>query len=214
MIKQILFDCGGVLVQMKFRDMMLKISGSEEIADYFISHIWGPGSPWIRYDKGELNTREITAELKKYMPAEYHSYLEEFVKVWLDALPPMDGMEEIVDALHEKGYPCYLLSNFAECFEQMPARTPVLKKMDGMVVSYRIHMLKPDPAIYLYTAETLGFKPGETIFVDDSPQNIEGAEKAGMEGYLFTTPAAFQAYLQERGILPSVELRRHHNCLN
>jgi len=34
MIKQILFDCAGVLAQMKFKDTMLKISGSEEIAEY------------------------------------------------------------------------------------------------------------------------------------------------------------------------------------
>lgn len=203
MIKQILFDCGGVFAHMKFRDMMLRISGSEEIADYFISHIWSPGSPWLLYDKGELNTQQITPELKKFMPAQYHSYLEEFVKVWLDALPPMDGMEEIVDALHEKGYPCYLLSNFPERFDEMPDRIPALKKLDGMVVSCRIHMSKPDPAIFLYAAETLGFAPGETLFVDDSPLNVEGAQKAGMEGYLFTTPAAFHAYLRERGILLS-----------
>lgn len=201
MIKQILFDCGGVLTKMKFRDIMLEISGSEEITRYFINHIWKSGSPWLRYDKGELNTQQIAEELKKFMPTEYHSYLETFVNVWLDALPPMEGMEEIVDALHQQGYSCYLLSNFSERFEQMPDRLPVLKKLDGMVVSYQVHMLKPDPAIYLYTAGKLGFLPEETIFVDDNLPNVEGAKKAGMEGYLFTTPTAFRAYLQERGIL-------------
>lgn len=201
MIKQILFDCGGVLTELNFRDTMRKISGSDEIADYFMRHIWKPGSPWSRYDKGELNTQEILAELEKYMGAEYHSYLEKFVEVWIDALPPMDGMEEIVDTLHEQGYPCYLLSNFPERFAEMPARTPVLRKLDGIVVSSRIHMLKPDPAIYLHAAGILGIDPGQTLFVDDTPKNIDGAMEAGMEGYLFTTPAAFKAYLQERGIL-------------
>lgn len=201
MIKQILFDCGGVLTELNFRDAMLHISGSEEVADYFITHLWQPGSPWSLYDKGLLNTQQVLVELKKFMPAEHHSYLETFVATWIDAMPPIAGMEQIVDALHQKGYGCYLLTNFPERFAEMPDRTPVLRKLDGIVVSSRIHMLKPDPAIFLYTAETLGFNPEETLFVDDSPKNVEGAITAGMEGYRFTTPAAFQAYLQERGIL-------------
>lgn len=203
MIKQILFDCGGVLVELKFRDLMLRISGSEERANFFFRHLWAPESPWQRYDRGDLTTGEIAGELAKFMPAELHPYLEEFVNSSLEAMPPMAGMEEIVDALHEQGYPCYLLSNFSERFEEMPARTPVLNKLDGMVVSYRIHMIKPAPEIFLHTVEALGISPEETLFVDDTPLNIEAAKNAGMEGYVFTTPAAFQAYLQERGILPS-----------
>ncbi len=52
MIKQILFDCGSVFAQMKFKDTMLKISGSEEIADYFIKNIWREGSRGFATTKG------------------------------------------------------------------------------------------------------------------------------------------------------------------
>ena len=201
MIKQILFDCGGVLVELNFRDLMRQICGSEEIADLFIRKLWSPDSPWLRYDKGELNTQQVKVELKNYMPAQYHSYMEAFVNRWLEALPPMAGMEEIVDAIKERGYPCYLLSNFSEGFQLMPERTPVLQKLDGMVISYQIQMLKPDPEIYLYTAQKLGFVPEETLFVDDNLHNVEAAAAVGMESYQFTTPEAFRAYLQESGIL-------------
>ena len=201
MIKQILFDCAGVLAQMRFRDLMLKISGSEEIADYLMTHIWQPDSPWLLYDKGELNTSAIKAAMRDYMEPAYRTYVETFVDTWMEGLPPMEDMEQIVDALHEKGYRCYLLSNFSERFQEMPRQIPVLNKLDGTVVSYEIHMLKPDTEIFLHTAKLLGFKPEETIFVDDTAHNVEGAKKAGMESYLFTSPAAFRTYLQERGIL-------------
>ena len=85
--------------------------------------------------------------------------------------------------------------------EGMLERVPVLKKLDGLVVSYRIHLLKPDPAIYLYAAKNLGIKPEETLFVDDVLANVEGARKVGMEGYLFTTPEDFAEYLKKSGIL-------------
>lgn len=203
MIKQILFDCGGVLAQMQLRDVMLKISGSEDVANYFIRNIWSKGSPWLRFDKGEISISEVVVELKKFMPEICPTYVEEIVNNWFDGLPIMDGMEEIVDALHEQGYPCYLLSNFDERFEELCERIPVLKKLDGVVVSYRVHMLKPDPAIYQHTAETFGFELEETLFVDDTIVNIESAKKIGLEGYLFTTPVAFCNYLKEQKILPS-----------
>lgn len=201
MIKQILFDCAGVLTEMNFRGMMLKLSGSEEIADCFVSHLWSPDSPWHLYDKGELDTQQIVEELRKFMPVELHAYLQEFIEVFPDVFPPMAGMEEMVDALHARGYRCYLLSNFPACFEEMLRRTPVLQKLDGMVVSYRIHMLKPDPATFLKAAQILGIDPAETVFIDDSLPNVEGAKKAGMEAYHFTSPADLTAYFRTLGIL-------------
>jgi putative hydrolase of the HAD superfamily len=83
----------------------------------------------------------------------------------------------------------------------MPERTPVLSKMDGMVISYEIHMLKPDPAIFRYTLETFGIKAEETLFIDDNLHNVEAARELGIVSYQFTTPERFRNYLQEQGIL-------------
>ena len=180
MIKQILFDCAGVLTHMNFHSMMLQLSGSQEIADCFVAKLWVPGSPWHRFDKGELDSRQVLDELRAFLPEPLHPYLTPIIENFPDMFPPMEGMEELVDELHSLGYPCYLLSNFPERFTEMPARTPVLQKLDGMVVSYQIHMLKPDPATFLRTAEILGIAPEETIFIDDSLSNVEGARKAGV----------------------------------
>ena len=102
MIKQVLFDCGGVLVELKFREFIKELSGSDEVAEYFKNNLWSDRSPWLRYDKGELNSQEVAVEMKKFIPAEYHEYLERFLEDWIDALPPMPGMEEIVDELQAK----------------------------------------------------------------------------------------------------------------
>ena len=201
MIKQILFDCGGVLVELNFRALVEEISGSKELAEGFIRHLWNPESPWLCYDSGELNTAEVREKLQDYMPPEYRDVAEVFAQRWLEALPPMDGMEEIVDALKGRGYPCYLLSNFSEGFKEMPGRTPVLQKLDGMVISYEIHMLKPDPEIFRYTLNQFHLAAGETLFVDDNLHNVEAARELGMESYRFTTAESFRAYLKEQGIL-------------
>ncbi len=202
MIKQILFDCGGVLVELNFRQLMEEISGSKELADAFISRLWSPGSPWLRYDSGELNTQQVEIALKAYLPQEFHNALEAFVSRWLDVLPPMAGMEELVDQIQAQGLGCYVLSNFSEGFQQMPAKTPVLQKMDGMVISYETHLLKPDPAAYYNALNLYGLKAEETLFVDDNAHNVDAAIACGLAGYHFITADAFRAYLYNAGILP------------
>ena len=201
MIKQIIFDCGGVLTKMEIRDLMLNISQSEETAEYFITHIWAPDSPWQRYDKGELSDEEITIEFKKFMPEKYHSYLEKFLDTWLDALPPRKEMEPILDALKKKGYSCYLLSNFPKKFKEMPKRIPFLNKLDKMIISSDINLIKPNIDIFEYTTRTLNIKPNETLFVDDTQSNLDGAEKAGLCTYLFTEPNLFEEYLIQNNII-------------
>ena len=201
MIKNILFDCAGVLTRFDFRNRMLDLSGSEALADLFVNTLWSPGSPWFLYDKGELDSSQIVGELEKFLPAELHPYLQAVIDDFYVMFAPMDGMEELVDELQAEGCRCYLLSNFPELFDQVYARASVLQKLDGMVISYQIHMLKPDPAIFLRTAEILNIVPQETIFIDDNLPNVEGAQKAGMEGYHFTSSTDLRAHFRVLGIL-------------
>lgn len=201
MIKNILFDCAGVLTQMNFRGLMLDISGSEELADSLVANLWQPGSPWLLYDKGELNSRQIVGELKNFLPVVLHPYLQTLIDRLLEAFPPMEGMEALVDQLHQKGYSCYLLSNFPDRFAGLPAITPILQKLDGMVISYQIHMLKPDPAIFLRAAQILGIEPNETIFIDDNAPNVLSAKTVGMAGHHFTSVEDLKSHFLQAGIL-------------
>lgn len=45
---------------------------------------------------------------------------------------------------------------------------------------------KPDSRIYLMALGQMGLKPEETAFIDDTKENVLGAEKVGMQGILFT----------------------------
>ena len=201
MIRQLLFDCGGGFTETKHVENLQRFTGDASIAAEMIRTIWSPSSPWHDYDRGIVDDGELLVRLKQLLPERFHGYVESFVETWHEGLPPMAGMEEIVDALHEKGYPCYLLSDFPKRFEVMPDRVPALKKLDGMVVSYQTQRKKPHSDTFRHAAEILGIKPEETLFVDDLACNVAGAESIGMEGYIFPSPADLRAYLQERGIL-------------
>ena len=52
--------------------------------------------------------------------------------------------------------------------------------------SFEVHKLKPDAGIYRDLLEKYQLLPKECLFVDDRPENVEGAKALGMEGIVFT----------------------------
>jgi HAD superfamily hydrolase (TIGR01509 family) len=58
---------------------------------------------------------------------------------------------------------------------------------DTIVLSSEVGMIKPYPEIYDLTAAKLELRPEECIMIDDSVQNIEGAEMTGMKGLLYSS---------------------------
>lgn len=55
---------------------------------------------------------------------------------------------------------------------------------DAVVISGEVGMRKPEPGIYLHTAELLALPPSACVFVDDLPPNVRGAVSVGMIGVL------------------------------
>ncbi len=68
---------------------------------------------------------------------------------------------------------------------------------DCLIISAEVGMVKPQAEIYRYAAEQLGIRPDEALFVDDTPENIHGAQKVGMIGVLFRSPEQTLRELRE-----------------
>ena len=101
---------------------------------------------------------------------------------------PRKDVWEKVHALKEKGYKIYLLSNYNKDFFDVHTKgADFLDDIDGKVVSYEIHQIKPEPAIYEYLLEKYELNPQECVFFDDRPENTEAAEKLGIQSYTITS---------------------------
>lgn len=59
---------------------------------------------------------------------------------------------------------------------------------DRLFSSYVVGRWKPDPGIFLYAAEQMGFRPSECIVVEDSAVGIEAAVAAGMHAIRYGPP--------------------------
>lgn len=61
----------------------------------------------------------------------------------------------------------------------------------GVVTSFEANALKPEPKIFIYASEKLGFRPSETIFFDDSQTNLDAAAQLGFHTALVEPGAEF-----------------------
>ena len=65
-----------------------------------------------------------------------------------------------------------------------------------MVISSRVHMLKPSAEIYHYLLDHFHLDGNRTLFIDDAPANIEGALRCGIQGLCFNAPGEAEALLR------------------
>jgi putative hydrolase of the HAD superfamily len=96
-----------------------------------------------------------------------------------------------------------LLSNATTRLEQDLDALGITDRFHVVCNSARMGMAKPDEAIFVRAAGLLDVEPARCIFVDDTPANIEGAERAGMTAIHFTGIDALKRRLTEMNVLPA-----------
>lgn len=57
---------------------------------------------------------------------------------------------------------------------------------DAQFHSFQVGLAKPDPAFFTHIVESLGIEPSEAVFVDDMPNNVAGARRAGLQAIHFS----------------------------
>ena len=96
---------------------------------------------------------------------------------------------EVLNDLKNKDYECYVLSNWSwETFQGMDKEYPFLKKFDGLIISGKEKLIKPDEKIYKLAINRFNLVPEETVFIDDKKENIETANNLGFVTIHLTNP--------------------------
>jgi len=105
--------------------------------------------------------------------------------------------------LRAEGYKTGILSNLPRPLGESLRATPgFLDPFEHITFSYELGFIKPEPEIYRHAMEGLAAEPGRTLFLDDRPDNVEGARAAGLEAVLFTTWEEFLSRDRARFGLP------------
>ncbi len=104
-------------------------------------------------------------------------------KVVPDALFDVDAVA-LMDDTRAAGMPVGILTNHAYMIlgREWFAARPEFAGLATFVDAAEIGCPKPDPQAYLTAARELGLPPGEIVFLDDTPNCVEGARSVGMLG--------------------------------
>lgn len=113
-------------------------------------------------------------------------------------LKPIAGVHELINQL--KVPFCVASNGPADKIRLNLTTTKLIDKFQGHIFSaYDINSFKPDPALYLYAAKTMGFDVQDCVVIEDSAVGVQAALAGGFAVYGFV-PHGNQAHLKEFNI--------------
>jgi epoxide hydrolase-like predicted phosphatase len=183
-VDTVVFDIGNVLTDFAW-DKFLVFKGYDDKMVERIAKATVYSDDWVEYDKGNLTNEEIIARFVENDP-EIRSEIEESFKNIDGIILKREKTIPWIRALKAAGYKVLYLSNFSkQALEGCPDAMAFLDETDGGILSFREHVVKPDPAIYNLLVSRYNLTPSKTVFIDDTPVNIEAARNLGWKGIIY-----------------------------
>ncbi len=183
-VDTVVFDIGNVLTDFTW-DKFLVFKGYDDKMVERIAKATVYSDDWVEYDKGNLTNEEIIARFVENDP-EIRSEIEESFKNIDGIILKREKTIPWIRALKAAGYKVLYLSNFSkQALEGCPDAMAFLDETDGGILSFREHVVKPDPAIYNLLVSRYNLTPSKTVFIDDTPVNIEAARNLGWKGIIY-----------------------------
>lgn len=181
MIRALLLDLGNVVFDIDFR----------KVFDYWATHAhvnasvlldrWAMDDPYKRHEIGVIDFATYIESLERRL--EITLPMEHWKTGWntlfLEAYPEVqDRLPGVADVL-----PTFAFTNTNPTHQQVwRTRFPeALQHFVRIYASSEIGLRKPDREAFHHVARDMGFANDEILFVDDSRENIAGANTAGMQ---------------------------------
>lgn len=197
-VDAVLFDLGNVLVRW---DPYLPYVGRyprEAVERFFresdfmaLNHAQDAGEPWSSLRTGLAARRpDLVPMLDVYLADHRQSVPGEVA-----------GAEATVRGLRTAGIRVFGLTNWgAENWHVAAEQAPVVRLLEGVVVSGHEKLAKPDPRVFRRAIDRFGLDPARTLFTDDSARNVDAAAGLGLRTHLFSSHEELRAHLGVLGV--------------
>ena len=188
-IKTLIFDFGGVLINLDLAACIRKINelGISNVEQYLSNY--GQAGFFLKFEKGEIDIPQFRNEIRKLSTKSItDSQIDE---AWCEFLQdiPQEKLD-VVEKLRQK-YRIIMLSNTNPLHIEVSAAGEFAKRgktihdyFDKCYLSYEMKMTKPDPEIFKTLLQNEGDAPESFLFLDDGPKNIAAAESLGIRSIL------------------------------
>ncbi len=208
-IKNVIFDYGNVIFAIDFLKTQQALSdlGIANVSDFFAHK--GHNKLFDDFETGSISPAEFREGIRTF--ANNSSLADQQIDdAWNSLLIGVSANNHDVLLDVKKKYRTFLLSNNNKIhYDWIIA---YLQKDFGFnnyddffekaYFSQDTTMRKPNPAIFEMVLKENNLDPQETLFIDDSPQHIEGAKKAGLHTLLMDVhPEKLRDFLAHHQLL-------------
>ena len=208
--KCIIFDCDGVLVD------------SEEISNTVLIEMANSVGAEINMEFALENfagksLKSVFEHIEKLIDKKLPSYFEkEFrertFRSFKTDLKPIKGIQDLLEKI-SVSY-CIASSGPIEKIRLNLTTTGLIEKFENRIFSsYEIESWKPNPKIFKYAAEKMGFKPNECVVIEDSVSGVKAAKSGGFDVFGFAN-GKNQIKLEDEGAIVFFEMEKLYELLN
>jgi len=197
MIKNIIFDIGNVLAHFRGYELLQDLGLRGEVLETVADATIRSGAMWNEFDRSVMPDEEIIAACVEKAP-QYEKEVHMLFEHIYDIAREYPYAKEWIQSLKDRGYRIFLLSNYGRsAFAQTRASLGFLSQVDGMVISYEVQSVKPEPGIYQALLEKYRLDADECVFLDDREENIRAAQNFGMHGIVVKTKTQAEEELEQ-----------------
>jgi epoxide hydrolase-like predicted phosphatase len=183
-LRAVVFDFGGVLVRTEDRTPRERLAARLGLTYDQLAGLVFNSQSARRASLGEITTQEHWDALRQRLGLSPDEFPDVPIEFWGGDTLDRE-LVDYIQSLRSK-YKTGLISNaWDDLHEVLVKGWKIAGNFDQIVISAEVGVTKPDPEIYRIALRRLAVKPQEAVFVDDFPENVEGAREVGMQAIQF-----------------------------
>ena len=184
----IVFDLGGVVFNWQPDALIGRVFPDAATQALVKARILGH-EDWVELDRGTLALDDAIARAAARTGLSVDSVARLFDAV-PPSLTPIQGTIDLIRSIRQTDNRLYVLSNMGVAsITYLEQQHDIWDLFDGVVISSRIRMVKPEVAIYEHLLKVHRLVANETVFIDDLEENLSAASRLGIQTIQFAEPA-------------------------
>jgi epoxide hydrolase-like predicted phosphatase len=194
MKRAVIFDFGGVLMKTINQHPRHAWDDRLGLAHGSVEKVVHGGESWRRAQTGEMLVEDYWSDVARQLHL-IKADVEQLAQDYFSADRLDDDLMDYIRELRNDGYSVALLSNDSPSLSDKLRGLGIVDLFDPLVISGSTGVMKPNAAAYQAILSALGRPPAETVFIDDMPANVAGAQAVGMHAIRYVDGMDLRAAL-------------------
>ena len=197
-LKNLVFDMGNVLIEWNSEKILKAITEDIHLQDLLRKEVFETGL-WVETDEGVKTREEVIEIVTGKLGEDYRNEITQLLRYWYKYVDVFTKVQDRIIELSKSGYSIYILSNTAYTFYDLVKEgyLPAASIAKGIVLSCEEKVLKPNEKIYNILLERYNLDSHDTLFFDDLSENIWGAARCGINGFVVENESELLTYLDK-----------------